>query len=92
MLKHRNENIGAIRYTEEHRKAFKRIEKVILGHNTGSDLTDNNYNSVVRKWNPNGITLYTCVNGWRNVRIAFFEPKWCDEIIDKINPSGYTYK
>ena len=73
----------------------KRVEyvctQVILGHNTGSDLTDNNYNSVVRKWNPNGITLYTCVNGWRNVRIAFFEPKWCDEIIDKINPSGYTY-
>ena len=34
MLKYRNENIGAIKYTEEHRKAFKRIEKKILGHNT----------------------------------------------------------
>jgi len=34
MLKHRKENIGAIRYTEEHRKAFKKIEKEVLGHNT----------------------------------------------------------
>ena len=34
MLKDRRENIGAIKYTEEHRKAFKRIEKELLGHNT----------------------------------------------------------
>lgn len=34
MLKHRKENIGAIRYTEEHRKAFRKIEKEVLGHNT----------------------------------------------------------
>ena len=34
MLKHRTENIGAIRYTQEHRKAFKKIEKEVLGHNT----------------------------------------------------------
>ena len=30
MLKHRNENIGAIKYTKEHRKAYKKIEKEIL--------------------------------------------------------------
>ena len=49
---------------------------VILGHNTGKLLTDMNYNSVMYGVNPNGITLYTCVNGWQNIRIAFFEPKW----------------
>ena len=27
MFKHRAENIGAIKYTKEHRKAFKKIEK-----------------------------------------------------------------
>ena len=30
MLKHRKENIGAIRYTQEHRKAYKKVEKEIL--------------------------------------------------------------
>ena len=34
MLKHRKENLGAIKYTKEHRKAFKKIEKEVLGHNT----------------------------------------------------------
>lgn len=34
MLKHRKENIGAIKYTLEHRKAFRKIEKELLGHNT----------------------------------------------------------
>ena len=34
MFKYRKENIGAIKYTKEHRKAFKKIEKEILGHNT----------------------------------------------------------
>ena len=34
MLKNRKENIGAIKYTKEHRKAFRKIEKEILGHNT----------------------------------------------------------
>ena len=34
MLKYRKENIGAIKYTKEHRKAFKKIEKEILGYNT----------------------------------------------------------
>ena len=34
MLSHRKENIGAIKYTKEHRKAFKKIEKELLGYNT----------------------------------------------------------
>ena len=34
MLKHRKENIGAIKYTKDHRKAFRKIEKEILGYNT----------------------------------------------------------
>ena len=34
MLKHRKENIEAIRYTQAHRKAYKKIEKELLGHNT----------------------------------------------------------
>lgn len=38
MLKHRKENIGAIKYTKEHRKAFKKIEKELLGHNTWRSL------------------------------------------------------
>ena len=27
MLKHRKENLRAIRYTQEHRKAYKQVEK-----------------------------------------------------------------
>lgn len=38
MLKHRKENIGAIIYTKEHRKAFRKIEKELLGHNTWRSL------------------------------------------------------
>lgn len=38
MLKHRKENIGAIRYTKEHRKAYKKIEKELLGYNTWRSL------------------------------------------------------
>ena len=34
MFKYRKENVGAIKYTKEHRKAFRKIEKEILGHNT----------------------------------------------------------
>ena len=38
MLKHRKENIEAIKYTKEHRKAFRKIEKELLGHNTWRSL------------------------------------------------------
>ena len=34
MLKHRNKNKGAIKYTQNHRKAFKSVEKELLGYNT----------------------------------------------------------
>ena len=34
MLKHRRANLGAIKYTLEHRKAFKKVEKELLGQNT----------------------------------------------------------
>lgn len=34
MLKYRKENIGAIKYTQAHRKSYKKIEKELLGHNT----------------------------------------------------------
>ena len=38
MLTYRKENIESIMYTKEHRKAFKRIEKEVLGHNTWRSL------------------------------------------------------
>ena len=38
MLKHRVDNIGAIKYTKDHRKAFRKIEKELLGHNTWRSL------------------------------------------------------
>ena len=28
-MKHREENIGAIKYTKQHRKAYKKIEKIV---------------------------------------------------------------
>lgn len=34
MLKYRKENLGAIRYTQAHRKAYKKVEKELLGYNT----------------------------------------------------------
>ena len=34
MFKYYKENKGAIKYTQDHRKAFKKIEKQLLGHNT----------------------------------------------------------
>jgi len=38
LLRHRGENIGAIKYTKEHRKAFRKVEKELLGHNTWRSL------------------------------------------------------
>ena len=38
MLKHRKENLGAIKYTKAHRKAYKDVEKELLGHNTWRGL------------------------------------------------------
>lgn len=38
MFKHRKENLEAIKYTKAHRKAFRKIEKEILGKNTWRSL------------------------------------------------------
>ena len=38
MLKYRKENIRAIKYTQAHRKAYKKVEKELLGHNTWRSL------------------------------------------------------
>lgn len=68
---------GTVAYVDTGEKVIEYVcTEVILGHNTGKDLTDLNYVSILTGKNPKGITLYTCVNGWQNVRIAFFEPKW----------------
>jgi hypothetical protein len=46
---------------------------VIDGHNTGYDLTDENYTSIGELY-PGTLVCYTCKNGWQNVTISFFEP------------------
>lgn len=38
MLKYRKENLEAIEYTKAHRKAFRKIEKKIIGKNTWRSL------------------------------------------------------
>lgn len=38
MFKNRKTNFGAIKYTLEHRKAFRKVEKELLGHNTWRSL------------------------------------------------------
>lgn len=40
---------------------------VINGHNTGTELTDENYNIVMGKYD---YLMYTCRNGWKNIRIC----------------------
>lgn len=41
--------------------------EVINGHNTGTELTDENYNVVMGKYD---YLMYTCRNGWKNIRIC----------------------
>ena len=45
---------------------------VFDGHNTGKDLTDNDYNTIY-KHNKGGIILYTCKDTWKNVQVVFFQ-------------------
>lgn len=45
---------------------------VFDGHNTGKELTDNNYNTIY-KHNKGGIILYTCKDTWKNVQVCFFQ-------------------
>lgn len=40
---------------------------ILNGHNTGTEITDENYNIVMGKAD---YLMYTCKNGWRNVRIC----------------------
>ncbi|MBR5604290.1 MAG: hypothetical protein IKW51_08835 [Bacteroidales bacterium] len=41
--------------------------EVINGHNTGTELTDENYDIVMGKYD---YLMYTCRNGWTNIRIC----------------------
>lgn len=43
---------------------------VLNGHNVGSDLVDENYNVV---YNAGRYLMYTCLNGWQNVRICVWD-------------------
>ena len=54
---------------------YKCVE-VFDGHNTGHIITDNQYREVVCK---SDLLLYTCIDGWRNVRVVLF---------DVIEPTG----
>nr|WP_027871476.1 hypothetical protein [[Eubacterium] cellulosolvens] len=45
----------------------------IQGHNTESDLTDNNYNTIDSIC-PGTIVLYTCHGCWQNITITFWAP------------------
>lgn len=62
MMKHRKENIGAIKYTLEHRKAFKKVEKELLGHNT--------WRSIVHDIDK--VILY---NFWEHKKVKEFHRK-----------------
>lgn len=44
------------------------------GHNQKTDMTDDNYNSVLYGCNTDGITCYTCNGNWKNIWIVFFQP------------------
>ena len=46
--------------------------KSFKGHNTGSDLTTWDGESI-RGMNNGGLTLYTCLDNWKNVRITFWK-------------------
>lgn len=50
-------------------KNYKCVE-AIDGHNTGSDITDNNFNSLYGK---HALLMYTCKDNWQNVVIRMFD-------------------
>lgn len=72
MLKHRKENIGAIRYTQEHRKAYKKVEKELLGHNTWKSLV-HDFDKVIlyNVWPHSRVK-----NFHRNTARHHIESKW----------------
>lgn len=44
-----------------------RCAEVFNGHNTGTELTDSDYNNVMGQYD---YLMYTCRNGWRNILIC----------------------
>lgn len=44
-----------------------RCAEVFNGHNTGTELTDNDYKNVMGQYD---YLMYTCRNGWRNILIC----------------------
>lgn len=44
---------------------------VFTGHNTGDELTDEDYNDITYD-NPGGLICYTCMENWAHVWIVFF--------------------
>lgn len=48
-----------------------RVTGKINGHNTGYDLTDSNYNSIL---GSAPLILYTCNENWQNITIVFCTP------------------
>ena len=51
---------------------YKCVE-VLDGHNTGHIITDSQYREVVSK---SDLLMYTCINGWKNVRVVL-----CDIVV-----------
>ena len=45
-------------------------KKIIHGHNTVYEITDNNYNPIV--WDHSGFITYTCNGSWQNVLIVYW--------------------
>lgn len=61
--------VAKIDYKDGTTKEYKCVE-VINGHNTGTDITDNNYNSLYGK---HDIMCYTCKENWNNIIICMFD-------------------
>ena len=76
---------GSIAYIDTGEKVYEYVcTEVILGHNTGKILTDSKDNSLMYNVNTDGLTIYTCVNGWQNIRIALFKPNNLYVSVDKL--------
>ncbi len=77
--------VGTVAYLDTGETVYEYIcTEVFLGHNTGKILTDSKNNSIMYDKNPEGLTVYTCVNGWQNIRIAFFKPNNLYVSVDKL--------
>lgn len=73
-------NIGRIEFKDGIVKKYKCVE-VIDGHNTGTDITDEKYNSL---YGNHDLMCYTCKENWNNVIICMFdEINKDDEYLDK---------